>query len=155
MTTLEQALELRQLAEKFSEGWHDGIKIDASDVMLLLNVANALEQQAETVANDGVRQAAAMVISAWEWANQGPTAPPSLRGWIDVLRQRLAEPVAVQAEPVAWLSVDPIGERYLTFAKPLDNDPAYPLYLTQQVEPVVVQKLEKLSPEDNSGNPSY
>jgi hypothetical protein len=50
MTTLEQAQELRQLAEKFSEGWHDGIAIDASDVMLLLNVANALEQQDEPVA---------------------------------------------------------------------------------------------------------
>jgi hypothetical protein len=50
MTTLEQAQQLRQLAEKFSEGWHDGIKIDASDVMLLTEVANALEQQAEPVA---------------------------------------------------------------------------------------------------------
>lgn len=49
MSDLEQALELRQLAEKFSEGWHDGIKIDASDVMLLTEVANALEQQAEPV----------------------------------------------------------------------------------------------------------
>jgi hypothetical protein len=27
--------------------------------------------------------------------------------------------------------------------------------LSRQAEPVVVQKLEKLSPEDNSGNPSY
>lgn len=48
MTTLEQAarlaLELRQLANKFSEGWHDGIKIDASDVMLLADAAAALEQ---------------------------------------------------------------------------------------------------------------
>jgi hypothetical protein len=49
MTTLEQAQQLRQLAEKFSEGWHDGIKIDASDVMLLTEVANALDQQAEPV----------------------------------------------------------------------------------------------------------
>ena len=48
-----QALELRQLAEKFSEGWHDGIKIDASDVMLLLDAANALEQQAEPAADSG------------------------------------------------------------------------------------------------------
>jgi hypothetical protein len=75
-----------------------------------------------------------------------------------VVDKEQAEPVQakpVQAEPVAWLSVDPIGERYLTFAKPLDNDPAYPLYLTQQAEPVVVQKLEKLSPDDNLGNPSY
>ena len=39
----QQALELRRLADKFSEGWHDGIKIDASDVMLLAEVAAALE----------------------------------------------------------------------------------------------------------------
>jgi len=49
MTTLheaaQQALELRRLADKFSEGWHDGIKIDATDVMLLAEVAAALEQQ--------------------------------------------------------------------------------------------------------------
>jgi hypothetical protein len=40
----QQALELRRLADKFSEGWHDGIKIDATDVMLLAEVAAALEQ---------------------------------------------------------------------------------------------------------------
>jgi hypothetical protein len=40
---IEQALELRALADKFSEGWHDGIKIDASDIMLLTQVANAIE----------------------------------------------------------------------------------------------------------------
>jgi hypothetical protein len=41
----QQALELRRLADKFSEGWHDGIKIDATDIMLLAEVAAALEQQ--------------------------------------------------------------------------------------------------------------
>ena len=40
----QQALELRRLADKFSEGWHDGIKIDATDIMLLVEVAAALEQ---------------------------------------------------------------------------------------------------------------
>ena len=53
MSDLEKAarvaLELRQLANKFSEGWHDGIKIDASDVMLLAAAAAALEEQAEPV----------------------------------------------------------------------------------------------------------
>jgi hypothetical protein len=44
-----------------------------------------------------------------------------------------------QAEPVAWLSIDSIGERYLCFSKPLDNDPVQPLYThpPQQAEPVV------------------
>jgi hypothetical protein len=44
-TVAREVLELRILADKFSEGWHDGIKIDASDVMLLISVANMLEQQ--------------------------------------------------------------------------------------------------------------
>lgn len=33
-----------------------------------------------------------------------------------------------EAEPVAWLSVDILGERYLCFSKPLDNDKIVPLY---------------------------
>ena len=43
------------------------------------------------------------------------------------LRAALAEPQE-PVEPVAWLSTDCIGERYLCFSKPLDNDPVQPLY---------------------------
>jgi hypothetical protein len=38
----------------------------------------------------------------------------------------VAAPTVV--EPVAWMSTDCIGERYLCFTKPLDNDPVTPLY---------------------------
>ena len=41
---LDLALELRELADRFSEGWHDGIKIDASDIMLLSMAASQIEQ---------------------------------------------------------------------------------------------------------------
>ena len=34
---------------------------------------------------------------------------------------------AVAGEPVAWLSTDCIGERYLCFTKPKDSNPARPL----------------------------
>ena len=34
----------------------------------------------------------------------------------------------VKQEPVAFLSLDCIGERYLCFSKPVDNDPVTPLY---------------------------
>lgn len=34
---------------------------------------------------------------------------------------------AVAGEPVAWLSTDSIGERYLCFTKPNDSDPVRPL----------------------------
>jgi hypothetical protein len=77
------------------------------------------------------RQALDALENEWFW----PTSRFAIDA-IDTLRAALSQQ---QAEPVAWLSVDPIGERYLTFAKPLDNDPAYPLYLTQQTEPVAVQ----------------
>ena len=43
----------------------------------------------------------------------------------EALRAALAEP---EQEPVAWLSTDCIGERYLCFSKPSDNDPVQPLY---------------------------
>ena len=33
-----------------------------------------------------------------------------------------------EQKPVAWLSIDSIGERYLCFSKPNDNDEVYPLY---------------------------
>lgn len=36
-------------------------------------------------------------------------------------------PPAVAGEPVAWLSTDCIGERYLCFTKPKDSDHARPL----------------------------
>lgn len=36
--------DLRKLADRFSAGWHDGIKIDASDVMLLTDAAAEIER---------------------------------------------------------------------------------------------------------------
>lgn len=43
---------LRDLADKFSEGWHDGIKIDATDIELLADAAAALTEpeQSEPIA---------------------------------------------------------------------------------------------------------
>ena len=42
---LKLALELERLGDRFSEGWHEGIKIDASDIMLLTDVAAALRER--------------------------------------------------------------------------------------------------------------
>ena len=44
---LKLAQDLRALAERLSEGWHEGIKIDASDIVLLLDAAQALAEQPE------------------------------------------------------------------------------------------------------------
>ena len=43
----ELNLELERLADRFSEGWHEGIKIDASDIILLNEAAQALAQPAQ------------------------------------------------------------------------------------------------------------
>jgi len=49
VVTKEEALKLalEELAVRFSEGWHEGIKIDASDIMLLNDAAQALVQPAQ------------------------------------------------------------------------------------------------------------
>ena len=44
MTKDELIEELGNLAIRFSEGWHEGIKIDASDIMLFNQIAEALAQ---------------------------------------------------------------------------------------------------------------
>jgi hypothetical protein len=44
MSKEEIKLALEALAVKFSEGWHEGIKIDASDIMLLNDAAQALAE---------------------------------------------------------------------------------------------------------------
>ena len=55
------------------------------------------------------------------WFKDGRVVTQTLcNSWIDT--------TPPQQEPVAWLSTDSIGERYLCFDKPLDNDPVQPLY---------------------------
>jgi hypothetical protein len=41
----------------------------------------------------------------------------------------------MQDEPIAWLSTDCFGERYLYFSKPVDNDPVQALFTVPQVVP--------------------
>lgn len=43
-TPEELAAALRELAQRFSAGWHDGITIDATDIMDLNNAADALDE---------------------------------------------------------------------------------------------------------------
>ena len=48
MDRKELKLELERFADRFSEGWHEGIKIDASDIVLLSEAAQALDQPQRT-----------------------------------------------------------------------------------------------------------
>ncbi len=44
---LRMAQDLRALADRLNDGWHEGIKIDASDIVLLADAAEALAEQPE------------------------------------------------------------------------------------------------------------
>ena len=98
-----------------------------------------------------LRQAAEQALEALEEINKlsvGDKAiclPAEIDGAMEALRQALAQPVdgvnisqervdetaKGEHEPVAWLSIDSIGERYLCFSKPTDNDKIQPLYTAQ------------------------
>ena len=53
-----------------------------------------------------------------------------------------------EQEPVAWLSTDSIGERYLCFDKPLDNDPVQPLFTSPPQRTWVGLTKEQISEFD-------
>jgi len=67
------------------------------------------------------REEAQQVLDALE---EGLTSK-EYRALVETLRARISAP---EPEPVAWLSVDSIGERYLCFSRPKDNDSVQPLY---------------------------
>jgi hypothetical protein len=67
------AKELEELAGKFSEGWHEGIKIDASDIMLLSQAAEALAQpEQEPVGEVGWAANVPNTIREVHWKNGSP-----------------------------------------------------------------------------------
>jgi len=74
MTQKTLKLALEALAVRFSEGWHEGIKIDASDIMLLNEAAQALAQpEQEPVGDDFFKMIADR--------NPKPFPPPQ-RTWV-------------------------------------------------------------------------
>ena len=67
---------------------------------------------------------------AWDlWLESitGGHHPASLAKFAHAVLAKWGTPPAVAGEPVAWLSTDCIGERYLCFTKPKDSNPARPL----------------------------
>ena len=119
----EQAQELRELADRFSEGWHDGIKIDASDIVLLTDVANAIEQSLYT-------------------------APVHA---IDIPQERVDETVKDRHEWVG-LTDDEIEEAYqLSLAKYIEEvDPDYHSQ-SSMADYVFVRAIEAKLKEKNNG----
>ena len=69
MERKELGLELERLADRFSEGWHEGIKIDALDIVLLIEAAQALAQPAQKPMDD-VRAFLAAQLTCWHRLTQ-------------------------------------------------------------------------------------
>jgi hypothetical protein len=93
MTKEALKLALEALAERFSEGWHEGIKIDASDIMLLNDAAQALS--AERVAQpeqEPVAWMKAWYVSFFEGDGYVPlyTTPPQ-RTWVGLTDEEIEQ----------------------------------------------------------------
>jgi len=112
----------KAMAKRFSEGWHEGIKIDASDIMLLSQAAEALAQR---------------------------TAPACPECKAEVLYECVAcssnnyPPQRTEQEPVAWLVEFENGEQELHFDEQSVGEIHTPLYThpPQRTEPSQQKKV--------------
>jgi hypothetical protein len=105
MTQEALKLALEALAVRFSEGWHEGIKIDASDIMLLSEAAQALAQEQEPVAwrtFDGEGQYEYRAYEENEtYAEDWDKRNPNQKGWVEPL---YTPPQRTEQEPNwAWI----------------------------------------------------
>ena len=116
-------------------------------------VADAIESlltENERLKDELAKYRAAPVV-AWVFYPKGVgekyvtyTNPASLDLGKQADRIAYIEPLIVKpvdVEPTAYLSIDCIGERYLCFSKPADNDSCYPLYTNQPVS-IRIAELE-------------
>ena len=120
MTQEALKLALEELADRFSEGWHEGIKIDASDIMLLNEAAQALAQPEQET------------VGYWKEHAQGME-----RDYDSLLAdyEKLTQP---EQEPVAWMNEE---MDYIFFdterPEPFAFDFWKPLYTTPPQRPWV------------------
>ena len=73
----------KAMAKRFSEGWHEGIKIDASDIMLLSQAAEALAQPEQEPACPKCKAEVLYECVACSSNNYPPqrTEPPQKKVW--------------------------------------------------------------------------
>jgi hypothetical protein len=74
MTQEALKLALEELAVRFSKGWHEGIKIDASDIMLLNEAAQALAQEKTLQALHSENERLGLYKDAYAQPEQKPVA---------------------------------------------------------------------------------
>lgn len=130
---LDLALELRELADRFSEGWHDGIKIDASDIMLLSMAASQIEQASSAPVQEPV-------ATLWQHGETGRTRitmPGDITDcdarWFKAADLYTTPPAAPVQEPV-WIQPDHLQKAktapFLCRVEPNKRDDFVPLYTT-------------------------
>ena len=111
--------EAMKLALEALEDANDVARMEFSDEDYYSEAINALRQALVDADDTSQKCVDEMVKTEHDRAVELGQAYE--RGWNAALAQQ---------EPVAWLSTDCIGERYLCFTKPKDNDPVQPLYTT-------------------------
>ena len=120
---MQQALEIEKLAERFSEGWHEGIKIDALDIELLLDVAAVLRERLAQPEQEPV---------AWYFVRdleKGISFAPdndATKSW-----QPLYPALPAATEPVAWMVYTLDGKSVCVTDNPndfTDQHKSLPLY---------------------------
>jgi len=111
--------EAMKLALEALEDANDVARMEFSDEDYYSEAINALRQALVDADDTSQKCVDEMVKTEHDRAVELGKAYE--RGWNAALAQQ---------EPVAWLSTDCIGERYLCFTKPKDNDPVQPLYTT-------------------------
>ena len=85
MTQKTLKLALEALAVRFSEGWHEGIKIDASDIMLLNEAAQALAQPEQEL----------VCVCGAVWEGQELVETPPQRTWVGLTDEERSELVTL------------------------------------------------------------
>ena len=116
MTKDELIEELGNLAIRFSKGWHEGIKIDASDIMLFNQIAEALAKE--------------KALQALHDENE---------------RLGLYKDAYAEQEPMAWISTGPARMIHWTSDKPAYGDDWVPLYAAPpQRKPLTLGQKQRL-----------
>lgn len=89
---------------------------------------NECDGDTETDPLERLRFFCSLAMRGQDWLDVEPFFDAVKAAAPTVVEPDVPETACWNRRPVAWLSTDCIGERYLCFTKPLDKDPVTPLY---------------------------
>lgn len=143
MTKDELIEELENLAIRFSKGWHEGIKIDASDIMLFNQIAEVLAQPEQ---DNTYVYASRLATAIWQkhYMKDAPKWKPlnTIEGVLTqidnmtcgLIKEKPAQP---EQEPVAYLCENAVGHKYFRWKKPSSTYKPIALYTAPPQRPWV------------------